>query len=155
MCDTRYRAQRFKGRVPLHPDITPAMIERLVHAFYDKVRRDPMLAGAFDPVIGERWPAHLETMCAFWRSVMLLSGDYKGKPVEAHVRLEVIMPVHFDRWLTLWTETVYVLCPTEIANLFVQKAERMADRFVAALSTSALPTLDTPSISDREDAYAQ
>ena len=53
--------------------IDEAMIERLVRAFYGRIRRDPLLA----PVFAERiddWEPHLQRMCAFWSSVALLTG---------------------------------------------------------------------------------
>ena len=38
-------------RQPLHPDITPEMIEQLVLTFYEKVRNDQMIGTIFNRII--------------------------------------------------------------------------------------------------------
>ena len=38
------------------------------------------------------WDAHLGKLCAFWSSVALMTGRYKGKPVPAHVKLVGVGP---------------------------------------------------------------
>ncbi|MBN8990753.1 MAG: group III truncated hemoglobin [Rhizobiales bacterium] len=104
--------------------ITEAMIERLVHGFYAKVRRDPMLAPVFEARISE-WEAHLEQMCAFWSSVALMTGRYHGTPMVKHMPLPVDAG-HFDRWLALFEMTARELCPPVAAAHFVERAQRIA-----------------------------
>jgi hemoglobin len=65
-------------------------------------------------------------MCDFWSSVMLLTGRYKGQPMVAHMRLKMIRPEHFARWLDLFRQTATDLCPPEIATLFIARAENIA-----------------------------
>ena len=65
--------------------ITEQDIERLVPEFYARVRADAVLGPIFDGAI-EDWPHHLEKLKAFWSSVMLTSGRYKGQPMVAHLR---------------------------------------------------------------------
>lgn len=121
-------------RKPVHPEITEAMIETLVRSFYGRVRGDQELDAVFAPVIGAGWNRHLQKMCSFWSSVMLLTGRYKGKPALAHSQLEVLEPRHFKRWLALWALTAYDVCPPEVALAFMAKAERMAESFQRALA---------------------
>jgi hemoglobin len=65
-----------------YSEITETTIRVLVDAFYARLRRDPTLGPIFTNAIAEgAWPAHLEKMYAFWSSVMLTSGRYKGNPV--------------------------------------------------------------------------
>ena len=67
--------------------VTEEMIHDLVHAFYAKVRRDPALGPIFNRVIDD-WDHHLAKLCDFWSSVTLMSGRFKGAPMEigrAHV----------------------------------------------------------------------
>lgn len=78
------------GRRPDHPDIDEALIERLVNAFYARVRRDPRLGPIFEQNLSADWPTHLGRMCRFWSSVILKTGRYKGRPVPAHLRLEML-----------------------------------------------------------------
>ena len=107
-------------------DVTYAMIHALVHGFYDKVRADAELGPIFDRVIGDGWDAHLAKMCDFWSSVMLTSGRYKGNPMIAHMRLKMVRPEHFARWLALFGETADALTPPAIAAQFRTRSELIA-----------------------------
>jgi hemoglobin len=104
--------------------VTEPMIHALVHAFYAKIRTDPALGPIFNRVIAEAaWPAHLEKMCDFWSSVMLMSGRFKGSPMQAHLRIGELRPTHFARWLHLFEQTAHEVCPPEAAALFVAKSQ--------------------------------
>lgn len=50
-------------------------------------------------------PPHLEKMYAFWSSVMLTSGRYKGNPVYTHRKVAGIQPTMFGSWLDLFEAT--------------------------------------------------
>ena len=118
------RRERITAEISERTGITEAMIERLVHAFYEKVRSDPMLAPVFDARIKD-WPPHLAQMCAFWSSVALMSGRYHGTPMVKHLPLPVDA-AHFDRWLDLFEVTAREVCPPEAAAHFVERAQRIA-----------------------------
>ena len=64
-------------------------IAGLVPVFYGRVRKDPMLGPIFNGAI-EDWPEHIEKLRAFWSSVMLGSGRYKGQPMPAPEAAAVI-----------------------------------------------------------------
>ena len=113
-------------RQPVHPAIDEEMVRQLVHAFYAHVRTDPELGPIFNRVVGDDWDHHLGKMCDFWSSVMLMTGRYKGAPMVAHMRLKMIRPEHFERWLTLFRQTARQTCPVEIADLFIGRAENIA-----------------------------
>lgn len=100
------------------------MIERLVHTFYAKVRRDELLGPIFDARV-EDWDKHLARMCLFWSSVALGSGAYQGSPMRVHAPLPVDA-AHFDRWLALFEETANEVCPPAAAEHFVVRAKRIA-----------------------------
>ena len=106
--------------------VTEPMIERLVHAFYAKVRRDPALGPIFDAAIGDGWDAHLAKLCDFWSSVTLMTGRFKGAPMAAHAALPDIGPAHFARWLELFGETAREVCPPDAAALFVARSQMIA-----------------------------
>lgn len=105
--------------------IDEAMIERLVRGFYQRVQADPLLGPVFAARI-EDWEPHLQRMMAFWSSVALLSGRYRGQPMEKHLPLPVDAQ-HFDRWLALFEETASALCPPAAARHFVERARRIAE----------------------------
>ncbi len=132
-------------RRPLPPPVTDeAEIERLVRAFYARIRADIELAPLFEPVIGPDWEPHLRKMCAFWSSVMLTSGRYKGAPMQAHLRLPGLRPAHFARWLALFRETADSICVPAVADAFMARAVRIAGSIEAAMFLSAPFTVSEP-----------
>jgi hemoglobin len=114
-----------KGPMPQYA--TDDQIETLVATFYARIRVDPELGPIFLAAIGADWTAHLKIMCDFWSSVMNTTGRYKGKPIPAHVKLTGIEPRHFERWLRLFAETAHGLFDADLAAMFVQRAERIAE----------------------------
>lgn len=105
--------------------VTESMIHDLVHAFYARVRADALLGPIFNEAIHD-WDAHLDKLCAFWSSVTLMTGRYKGTPMKVHADLQGISGTHFDRWLEIFRETARALCPAAAAALFIDRAERIA-----------------------------
>ncbi len=89
---------------PPFETIDEEAIAALVDRFYARVRQDPTLAPLFAQAIDD-WDPHLATMRRFWASVLLRAGTYRGNPVQAHERLEGLVPAHFSRWLELFSET--------------------------------------------------
>lgn len=106
--------------------VTETMIRELVHAFYDRVRADPLLGPVFNTVV-EDWDVHLEKLCAFWSSVTLMTGRYKGTPMQAHAVLPDVSAAHFERWLELFSATAEDICTPAAARLFADRAGRIAD----------------------------
>ncbi|HTO39531.1 MAG TPA: group III truncated hemoglobin [Rhizomicrobium sp.] len=105
--------------------VDEAMIKTLVHTFYGKVRPDPMLGPVFDRAIGDNWDVHLQKMCDFWSSVMLMSGRFKGNPMVAHMRLKTVTPKYFERWLELFAETAHEVCPADAAEAFIARSQNI------------------------------
>jgi hemoglobin len=124
-------------------DITEAQIAALIPRFYEQVRADaligPVFAGAID-----HWPPNLEKLMAFWSSVMLTSGRYKGNPMAAHMKhLAIITPPMFGRWLALWAQVTAECLPADIAGALQVRAERIAQSLKLALYFR-LPPRGTP-----------
>ena len=108
-------------------------LSRLVALFYARIRADAELGPIFNDAIGD-WPAHLDKLTAFWSSVMLTSGRYKGNPVAAHFLHKArITPALFDRWLALWQQTTAETMPSSAAASLQAKAERIAESLQLAL----------------------
>ena len=84
---------------------TPADVRTLVDAFYAKVNRDELLAPVFNEIAGVEWAEHLPTMYRFWESMLFQTGGYEGAPFPKHAVLP-LHQAHFERWLTLFFETV-------------------------------------------------
>jgi len=110
----------------LEAGVTEPMIHDLVHAFYARVRGDALLGPVFSAVVTD-WDTHLGKMSGFWSSVTLLTGCYKGTPMQAHAALPQIAPAHFQQWLALFRATAAEVCPPDAAALFIDRAERIAE----------------------------
>jgi hemoglobin len=108
-------------------------IRQLVDAFYAKVRVDRELAPIFERAIPGDWQPHLTKMYAFWSSVMLTTGRYKGNPVAKHLAIPGIEPQLFERWLGLFSETCGELFDDPVSAEFRAKAERIAESLKLAL----------------------
>ncbi len=115
-------------------DLTEDAIKALVDEFYARVRRDPSLRPIFDNAIAEdAWPAHLEKMYAFWSSVMLTSGRYKGNPVAVHREVAGIAPPLFGDWLDIFEATAAEMFEPALADRFAAAARRIAESLKLAL----------------------
>lgn len=111
-------------RIQAETGIDEPMITQLVHAFYRRVRQDPLIGPVFAARISD-WDPHLARMCEFWSSVMLMSGRYHGAPMPKHAVLP-IDAAHFDRWLELFRATAREICPPAAAERFIERAEMIA-----------------------------
>jgi hemoglobin len=117
-----------------HDTITESTIRLFIDSFYARVRRDPVLNPVFaDAIAEDAWPVHLEKMYAFWSSVMLTSGRYKGDPVAVHRRIAGLAPPMFGNWLDLFETTALELFVPEIAERFVRAARRIGESLKLAL----------------------
>jgi hemoglobin len=109
-------------------------LSRLVALFYDRVRADAALGPVFEGAV-EDWPEHLDRLAAFWSSVMLTSGRYKGNPMAAHLKhVHRITPALFARWLELWREATAEAMPPTVAAALQERAARIAASLQLALS---------------------
>ena len=113
--------------------IDEAALERLIPEFYARIRTDAALGPLFNAAIAN-WPEHLEKLTAFWSSVMLTSGRYKGNPLQAHIKHQAhITPELFEHWLALWAETTDDLLPPAAAEALQAKAARIAESLQLAM----------------------
>lgn len=117
--------------------ITEESLAELIPAFYTRVREDELIGPLFNAAIDD-WEEHLGKLTAFWSSVMLTSGRYKGSPMVAHLRhIDAIKPVMFERWLEIWAETTTDLMPPEAAAALQAKAARIGESLQLGLSFHA------------------
>jgi len=129
------RSAAASSGVPL-VEIDEDGIRRLVHGFYAEVVKDDLIGPVFNRQIeADRWPEHLEKMCAFWSSVLLRTGRYGGRPLPPHLRLaSELSDAHFERWLGLFRETARRELDETAARGVVAAAERIAHSFRLALA---------------------
>lgn len=103
-------------------------VKLLVDTFYGKVRKDKLIGPIFDERIQDRWPQHLTKMYTFWQTILLGEHTYYGSPFPPHAQLPVEKP-HFDRWLTIFSETLEELFAGEVAQEAMWRANKMAEMF--------------------------
>ena len=105
-------------------------IKILIDTFYGKVRKDNTIGFIFNELIGDNWDHHLPQMYKFWNMVLLSQPGYVGSPTKKHVEVDrkiPLQPQHFERWLSLWNDTVDSLFHGEIALQAKEKAKLMAN----------------------------
>ncbi|MBN2624158.1 MAG: group III truncated hemoglobin [Acidimicrobiales bacterium] len=88
---------------------SPDQIAELVRRFYGDVAQDDLLGPMFNDVAQVDWSEHLPKLTAFWCRVLLGMPGYAGNPFRAHMLVHAqraFTPAHFERWLSLFHETL-------------------------------------------------
>jgi hemoglobin len=99
-------------------------VSRLVDGFYTRIRADDLLGPIFGRVIAD-WPPHLERMKAFWRSILMNTGEFSGNPMARHLAIGGLEPHHFCHWLGLFYAALDDLDPHPDAKRTVAARARM------------------------------
>ena len=84
-------------------------IEKIVNAFYDKVKNDEAIGYLFTDVAHVNWELHLPKMYDFWEVILFGTGHFKGNPMFVHKELHSKSPMnseHFAHWFDLFQNTV-------------------------------------------------
>jgi hemoglobin len=68
--------------------------------------------------------------------VTLGTRRYDDRPLPAHAPLG-LQPAHFERWLALFEATAREVCPPDAAEIFVERARRIAESFQIGLGIGA------------------
>lgn len=88
---------------------TPDEIAEMVRRFYADVAMDDLLGPMFNDVAQVDWSEHLPKLTAFWCRALLGQPGYAGNPFRAHALVHQQSPftkAHFERWLSLFHETL-------------------------------------------------
>ena len=72
-------------------------------------------------------------MTDFRCSVVLKTGGYGGRPVPAHLKLKTVVEDDFAIWLGLFRATARELCEPDVATVFIDRAERIAQSLKLAM----------------------
>lgn len=97
---------------PADPDRdldSPEEITEMVRRFYADVAQDELLGPLFNDVAQVDWSEHLPKLTAFWCRALLGQAGYVGNPFHAHAHIHSQRPftaAHFERWLSLFHETL-------------------------------------------------
>lgn len=104
-------------------------IEKLIDLFFDKIKKDAVLAPYFTEYFSVNWEKHLLAMTAFWENVIFFKGSYTGNPMSTILHLHKLFPItdlRFEQWLNFFTSSVNELFKGDNAELIKQKATRIA-----------------------------
>ncbi|RYD40948.1 MAG: group III truncated hemoglobin [Verrucomicrobiaceae bacterium] len=130
-------------------------IEKLVNAFYGKVRADAPLGHVFDGVAKVDWETHLPKIHAFWETVLFRTGNFRGSPLAVHLKLieqtDMSWPL-FERWLELFQETVTDNFAGENAGHIIRCAEDMARVIHSKIHTMASPRAAAGNLTPEQNA---
>jgi hemoglobin len=122
-------------------DITDrTAIELLVNTFYSRVKTDKTIGYIFTEVAGVDWEEHLPKMYRFWETILLGKMSFKGNPMSKHIQLSkktVLNKEHFDRWLSLWRDTIDTHFKGDIANEAKQRGENIAGLMLYKIESHA------------------
>ncbi len=124
----------------LSTNLTEDKISLLVERFYDRVHNDERLGPIFISEVEGTWEEHTDKMKKFWRSVLLKSREYHGRPVPKHQRLQGITTADFVKWLRLFQTTAReILEPIDAQNA-IQNAEKIASSLWLAMNPDPFKT---------------
>ncbi|EBA07139.1 group III truncated hemoglobin [Sagittula stellata] len=104
--------------------VTRADIERVVAAFYARVRVHPGLGPVF-AVHVEDWPTHEARVADFWANAILGERRYDGNPVRVHQQAGNVRPGMFETWLALFDQVLQAELTPEQALAWSALAHRI------------------------------
>lgn len=84
-------------------------VAEMVRRFYQDVAQDDLLGPLFNDVAAVDWNEHLPKLTRFWSRALLGIEGYQGNPFRAHALVHArspFTPAHFERWLSLFHDTV-------------------------------------------------
>lgn len=143
----RYRLQRRDvpdtgDRLRRYEKVDEQAVHVMVHTFYGCIREHPRLGEIFGRRLEGRWEEHLPKMEAFWQSVLMKNGAYKGKPVPAHLKQKELVSADYGAWLGVFRPVVRELFVPDLADEIIAIAERIAQSLW--LATFGTPGANPP-----------
>ena len=102
----------------------------VVQAFYNKALKDEIIGIYFNEIAPLNLETHIPKIVSFWEVMLFGTGDYRGNPMREHFPLNSALPMkkeHFDRWLTLWVETIDNLFHGKNADIAKTRANHIAN----------------------------
>ena len=108
---------------------TPEAIAEMVRRFYADVTQDDLLGPMFNDVARVDWSEHLPKLTAFWCRALLGQTGYQGNPFRAHLHVHAqraFTAAHFERWLSLFHETLALGWTGPLARRAADLADNVA-----------------------------
>lgn len=108
---------------------TRADVEQLIRSFYEKALIDQQIGFIFTDIAKIDLESHLPHLFDFWENILLKPNGYKRNVLKVHLDLNQkvkLNSVHFESWLTLFSNTVDELFEGIVANNAKNKALSIA-----------------------------
>lgn len=126
---------KWTSNVLMKPDIeNRADIDLLMTEFYSTAMVDNAIGYIFTDVAKLDLDHHLPIIGDFWETMLFQAGSYSRhgrNPMMVHAELNEktpLKPLHFARWLEIFTETIDRLFAGERADFLKFRAAMIADR---------------------------
>ena len=121
-------------------DISGADIDRVVAAFYGKVRLHPGLGPVFARHVSD-WPGHEQKIGRFWRNAILSERNYDGNPMAVHRAAGDVRPGMFEPWLALFDSVLTAELRPDQARAWSELAHRIGRGLRMGLDSGGVPQL--------------
>lgn len=118
-------------------------IDAILRVFYSRVFDDELLRHIFVEVAHMDLAEHLPMIGNFWEKVLLDTVEYSGNAMRLHRTLhdkEPLTPAHFQRWLTIWNQTIDARHQGTTADQAKRDAARIALAMQRNFARDAAPT---------------
>jgi hemoglobin len=105
-------------------------IDRLLRHFYGLAMQDEVIGYLFTDVAHLDLEAHLPVIGNFWEAVLLQRPVYRGNPMRQHHALHAMSALraeHFQRWVSLWSDSVEALFAGPLADEARRRAAIVAE----------------------------
>lgn len=115
-------------------------IDVLMRVFYQRAMADETIGYIFTDVAKLDLKHHLPIIGDFWETLLFQSGSYQKhgrNPLMVHGELnekESLLPIHFERWLEIFTEAVDELFYGERADFLKMRARMIGNRMLNFVS---------------------
>lgn len=114
-------------------------LDFLIRRFYEKALSDPEIGFFFTEIAEVDLTVHISKIVSFWEMQLFRTGSFNGNPYRTHKLLDMkstMEPHHFQRWLTLFHQTIDEHFVGERAEILKHNAKSIATRMSHALSAA-------------------
>ncbi len=116
-------------------------VQWLVDRFYEKIKTDKLVGFIFTDVMKVNWEKHIPVIVGFWENALFYTGGYQGNALKKHININKVVPLqkkHFNRWLSLFNQTVDEKFTGEKSMLAKQRAANIASIIQIKLKEAAI-----------------
>ena len=95
---------------------------QFIKHFYTKLLKDPLISHYFTPL---NLDEHIPRVADFWAFILIDQPGYQNNMMTAHAQLH-LKNEDFDRWLSLFKDSINDLFEGEKTEMAIQRSEQIA-----------------------------